>query len=89
MNKNVMGVITTIVVGGLLFVAYKKFVKPNNRKVLINYLDATFGASKSHIDFINNADKGYVDNWANALMKGKSTFIYNNKTYNVSGGTSK
>jgi hypothetical protein len=89
MNSNVKGIISVIVVGGLLYIAYKKFVKPNNRKVLINYLDATFGASSSHADFINNADKGYVDNWAKALMKGESTFVYNNKTYMVSGGTAK
>ena len=86
MNSNVKGIISVIVVGGLLYIAYKKFVKPNNRKVLINYLDATFGESSGHADFINNADKGYVDNWAKALMKGENTFTFNNKTYSTAGG---
>jgi hypothetical protein len=87
MNSNVKGIISVVVVGGLLYLAYKKFVKPNSKKVVINYLDATFGVSTNHTDFINKADKGYVDNWAKALMKGESIFTYNGKTYKVAGGT--
>jgi len=83
-TKNGIVVVAIVLVGG--YFAYKKFVKPNSRKVLINYLDATFGKDAEHTTFINSADKGYVDAWAKALMKGESTFTYNNKTYNTGGG---
>jgi len=83
-NKNGIVVVAIVLVGG--YFAYKKFVKPDSRKVLINYLDATFGSDAEHTTFINNAEKEYVDAWAKALMKGESTFTYNNKTYNTGGG---
>ena len=84
-NRNGIIVVAIVLIGG--YFAYKKFVKPNSRKVLINYLDATFGSKAEHTTFINNADKGYVDEWSKALMKGESTFTYNNKTYKTSGGS--
>jgi hypothetical protein len=78
-------VVSIVLIGG--YFAYKKLIKPDSRKVLIKYLDATFGIDAEHTTFINNADKKYVDSWAKALMKGESTFTYNGKTYNTGGGT--
>lgn len=89
MNKNTKGIIAVAVVVLLGFIAYKKLAKPDSRKVIINYLDATFGADSKHKDFINNADKGYVESWSKALMNGKDTFEFNGKTYNTKGGTAK
>lgn len=89
MNKNIKGAIVVGVVLALGYVAYKKFGKPDSRKVLINYLNATFGADSKHTDFINNADMGYVESWSKALMNGQDTFEYNGKTYNTKGGTVK
>jgi hypothetical protein len=89
MNKNVKGIITVLVVLGVGFFAYKKFLKPNNKKVVIKYLDATYGVDAKHTSFINNADKGYVDSWADAINKGVDTFQFNNQTHFTKGGTVK
>lgn len=83
-TKNRIIVVSIVLIGG--YFAYKKLIQPDSRKFLINYLDSTFGADAGHATFINNADKGYVDSWAKALMKGESTFTFNGKTYNSFGG---
>jgi hypothetical protein len=89
MNKNVKGIITVLVVLGVGFFAYKKFLKPDNKKVVIKYLDATYGVDAKHTSFINSADKGYVDNWAKAIKDGSETFVFNNQTHYTKGGTVK
>jgi len=87
MNKNTKGAIVVGVVLLLGFIVYKKFGKPDSRKVVIKYLDATFGGK--HDDFVNSVNKGYVDNWSIAIMNGKETFEFNGKTYITKGGTAK
>jgi hypothetical protein len=89
MNKNTKGIIAVAVVVLLGFIAYKKLAKPNSKKVVINYLNATFGFKKENADFVNSADKGYIDNWSNALKNGSDTFEFNGKTYNTKFGTAK
>lgn len=89
MNKNVQGIIAIAVVGIIGYLAYKKLGKPDSKKVIINYLDATFGLKKEHTDFVNNADKGYIDSWSDAIMNGKDTFQYNGTTYVTRGGATK
>jgi hypothetical protein len=84
MNKNLNGIIVVAVVGLLGFFAYKKFGKPNSRKVVIKYMDATFGGD--HSAFVNSADKGYIDSWSDAIMNGSTTFIYNGTTFVTKGG---
>ena len=92
MNKNTQGIITVLVIGVLGYFAYKKFgkdlIKPDSRKVLIKYLDATYGKTDDHQTFINNADKSYVDAWSNALMNGQPTFTDKGVTYSTAGGKS-
>jgi hypothetical protein len=34
-------------------------------------------------------DKGYVDNWSDAIMNGKDTFQFNGVTYITKGGATK
>jgi len=89
MNKNTKGAIVVVIILTLGYLAYKKLGKPDSKKVVINYLNATFGADSKHTDFINKADKGYVDSWSNALMNGKDTFEFNGKTFWTKGGTEK
>jgi hypothetical protein len=89
MNNNVKGIITVGIVIGLGFLAYKKFVKPDNRKVVIKYSDGIYGKSPSRNAFIYSADKGYVDAWANAIKKNSQTFKFNDKIYLTQGGTVK
>lgn len=89
MNKNVKGLIVVLLVTGVVYIAYKKFGKPNSRKVVTNYLDATYGKTKSHSDFVNSADKGYIDSWSEAIMSGSETFIYNGNTFITKGGKRK
>jgi hypothetical protein len=89
MNKNIKGLIAVAIVGALGYMAYKKFGQPNSKKVVINYMDATFGFNEAHAEFVNNADKVYVDNWSEAIMNGKDTFVYNGVTYNTRGGRTK
>ena len=84
-TRNGIIAVAIVLVGG--YIAYKKFLKPDSREVLINYLDATYGKDAEHRTFIMSADKGYVDAWSDALMKGKETFTFNNKTYKTAGGS--
>jgi hypothetical protein len=89
MNKNTKGAIAVSVMLLLIFIAYKKFANTDSKKVVIKYLDKTFGYKKEHADFINSADKGYVDNWSLAIINDKDTFEFNGKIYNKKGGTAK
>lgn len=89
MNKNLKGGLVVLVVLGLGFFAYKKFLKPDSKKAVIKYLDATFGLDEKHKTFVNNADKGYIDNWAKAIKDGSETFVFNNQTHYTKGGTVK
>lgn len=89
MNKNTNGFIAVAVIGLLGYLAYKKIGKPDSKKVVINFLNATFGLKKEHADFVNSSDKGYIDNWSVAIMNGKDTFEFNGKTYYTKGGTAK
>jgi hypothetical protein len=89
MNKNLKGVLVVVVVLGVGYFAYKKFLKPDNKKVVTKYLDATYGVDEKHKTFVNNADKGYIDTWANAINKGSNTFDYDGKTFFTKGGTVK
>jgi hypothetical protein len=89
MNKNTKGLIAVGVVVLLGFIAYKKFANTDSKKVVINYLDKTFGYNRKHADFINSADKGYVDNWSIAILNDKETFEFSRKIYYTKGGTAK
>ena len=86
MNKNVKGLISVLVVGGLGYFIYKNFISKSSKATVIKYLNSTF-PDTDHTDFVNKADKGYIDAWAKAIDNGKATFIYNGKTYHTSGGT--
>jgi hypothetical protein len=89
MNKNIQGIIAVALVGLVGYLAYKKIGKPDSKKVVINYLDATFGFKKEHAVFVSKADKGYIDSWSEAIMNGKDTFQYNGTTYVTNGGATK
>jgi TctA family transporter len=89
MNKNVKGLIVVAIVGVLGYVAYKKFILPNSKKVVIAYLDSMFGITQEHKDFVNKADKVYIDSWSKAIMNGKPTFDANGTTYETNGGRAK
>jgi hypothetical protein len=89
MNNNVKGIITVGIVIGLGFLAYKKFVKPDNRKVVLKYLEGVYGKNENRKANINSADKGYIDSWANAIKKNSETFKFNDKIYLTKGGTVK
>ena len=84
-TKNGLIVVGVILVG--LFLTYK-FIIPNSSKVVLNYLNATFGNKKEHEDFVKSAEKGYLNAWSKAIMEGRNTFTYKDKEYNTSGGTS-
>lgn len=84
MNKNIKGIIVVVLFAGLGYLAYKKFGKPDSRKVVIKYLDASFGGD--HSEFVNKSEKGYIDNWSKAIMNGSNTFEYNGTTYITNGG---
>jgi predicted negative regulator of RcsB-dependent stress response len=87
MNKNIKGLIVVLIVGGAAYFAYKNFSKDKYKKIVINHLDANFGKDIDHTNFINNANKDYVKEWAKAITKGLSTFVYGGKTYKTNGGT--
>lgn len=84
MSKNTNGIIAVLVVAGLGYLVYKKLGKPNSKKVITNYLDATYGGD--HKEAVSKMEKGYLDSWSNALMKGSTTFDYNGSTYKTLGG---
>lgn len=84
-TKNGIIVVSIVLIGA--YFAYKKFIKPDSKKVVVNYLYATFGRDIDYESFVNKADKNYIDAWAKSIMDGKSTFVVDGKTYNTSGGT--
>lgn len=86
MNNNVKGIIVVGIVIGLGFFAYKKFVKPDSKKVVIKYLDKLSGVKQENKTFVNSADKGYIDSWANAINKNSETFKFGDKIYLTKGG---
>lgn len=89
MNNNVKGIIVVGVVIGLGFFAYKKFVKPDSKKVVLEYLERVYGKNENRNANINAADKGYVDSWAKAIKKNSETFKFGDKIYLTQGGTVK
>lgn len=89
MNSTTKGIVTILAIGIVGFVVYKKFIKPDSRKVVKNYLYSIYGYDKIREDFVNNADKDYVDAWSDAVMKGKDTFFRQGKVYETKTGTVK
>ena len=92
MNKNVKG---AIVVAGVLVILYfvnKKYGfvsgKPDNKKVVIAYLDSTFGYSQEHTTFVNSADTEYINAWADAIMAGQDKFYAQGIWHKTAGGRS-
>lgn len=88
MEKNTRNgiIVASIAIVGVYF-AYKKFVLPDSKKVVLNYLNATFGGD--HSSFVNSATKSYLDAWSKALMNGEDTFVDAGVTHWTCGGTSK
>ena len=90
MNKSIKkGLLVVAVVTLLGYFSYKLFILPNSKKVVINYLDASYGKDIAHTTFVNSAKKSYVDSWAKAIMRGENTFFDGGTLYNTSGGTAK
>jgi hypothetical protein len=89
MNRNVKGIIVVGVVIGLVFFAYKKFVKPDNVKVILQYLEKVYGKNENRKANLYAADKGYIDSWANAIKKNSNTFKFGDKIYLTVGGSVK
>jgi hypothetical protein len=89
MNSNIKGIISVAIIGVIGYITYKKFVKPSSKKVVIAYLDATFGKDAKHTNFVNSAGASYIDSWAKAIMNGAETFTDAGKTYITNGGTVK
>jgi hypothetical protein len=86
MNNNIKGILVVGVVLGLGFFAYKKFINPNSKKVVIKYLDKLRGVKEENKTFVNGADKGYIDSWAKAITKNSETFKFENKIYLTNSG---
>jgi hypothetical protein len=90
MNKNIQGFIAVAVVGIIGYLAYKKFGKPNNFEVVTNYMNSIYGEIEGgRINAVKKMGKGYIDNWAKAIMNGKNDFEYNGKIYHTQGGNVK
>jgi hypothetical protein len=90
MNKNIQGLIVVSIVVALGYFAYKKFGKPNNMEVVKSYLNSIYGEIEGgRMKVIKTMDKGYIDNWAEAIMNGKNDFEYNGKIYHTKGGNVK
>jgi hypothetical protein len=89
MNNTTKGILTVLVVGVLGYVAYKRFALPNSKKVVVNYMKATFGTAQDYDKFVETADKDYINAWSKAIMDGKDTFNVKGVTYVTYGGKSK
>lgn len=97
MNKNIKGIIAVLVIAGLGYFSYKKLGKsnilggnPKSVDVVTNYMNSIYGGDyKERKEKISKFDKGYVDNWSEAIMNGSQTFEYNGKTYITQGGKQK
>lgn len=90
MNKNIKGLIAVAIVGVLGYLAYKKLGKPNSIEVVKSYLNSIYGEIEGgRINVLKTMDKGYIDNWSEAIMNGKNDFEYNGKIYHTKGGNVK
>jgi hypothetical protein len=81
------GLIAVGIMAVLGYFAYKKFILPNSKLVVLNYLDASFGGD--HSAFANGMKQSYADAWAQALMKGQDTFTDSGLVYWTCGGKAK
>lgn len=86
MNKNVKGIIVVILVAGLGYFAYKKFIKIDYKKILIKHLNRN-GVQSYSKEFVNSLEKGYIEKWGKALKENSQKFNYNNKDYYTQSGT--
>lgn len=86
MNSNTKGIITVLAIGIIGFLAYKKFAKPDSRKVIKNYLYSIYGYDKMREDFVDSADKDYIEAWTDAVMKGENSFVLKGTTYETKTG---
>lgn len=85
-NKGVYIISGLIVLIGGYFI-YDKFYKktPKTKEESIAIIVAT----KSHLNannILNTFEDGYLIAWADAIEKGKKTFSYQDKTFDVTGG---
>jgi len=88
-SKTKNGLISVGLVAITGYLAYRFFIKPNSKKVVLSYLNATYcGMNEEHSTFVNNASKSYLDAWSEAIMNGECTFVdkATNKTYVTLGG---
>ena len=72
-------------VGG--YYAYKEFKKPNKLSKSESVDVIIENGGHSNRDFISTFETGFLIAWANAIIKGEKTFVYNGKSYNSKGGT--
>jgi hypothetical protein len=90
MTANTKGIIAVLITAGVVYLAYKKFVKPTAKtdiEIIIERLDADYGQTPKHETFVKSADSDYIKAWANAIRSGSQTFMSAGKTYNTKGGT--
>jgi hypothetical protein len=86
------GLIAVGIMGVIGYIAYKKIAPKtsiDSRKVVLKYVDATFGQQQSHADFSKSMTQSYADAWANAIMNGEETFMEGGINHWTCGGSSK
>lgn len=91
MNKQTKNAVVVLGVLGIFilgYFGYEQMKAKKNRKIVITYLDNLFPETK-HTDFVNSADKKYINAWASAITENKPNFIVNGEIYNTNGGTKK
>lgn len=82
MNKTINGVIAIVVVGGLVFLAYKKFGKSKKRDAMLIIKQGKHGDYQTLMSFGDD----YIEAWANAVRKKQDTFTLKGVRYNTQGG---
>jgi hypothetical protein len=89
MNKNIKGAIVVALIGGIGYVLYKRMFDAVS--IVAKAQDKNFPKGSPHRSgikkmFQDNPD--YVKNWAKAIKSKSNTFYFNNKKYDVIGGSS-
>ena len=83
MNKNVIGIVAVVLVGGAVFLAYKMSVKGNLRLARQIIKDGNFSGGEVALA---QFDEPFLKEWAKASRRRNQTFTYLGKVYNTIGG---
>ena len=83
MNSTTKGIITVLIVGGIGYLAYKKFFQ--DKKAFYARKIAEAGKA-SNETVLKTFGEDYLKAWYKGIKSGADSFTYKNAQYNTDGG---